>query len=131
MTGSICVLDTNIVVAILNGDQTVSQYLASFPTVCLPIPVIGELTFGALNSQRPAENLSRVQKFIGSSRLLDSTVQTARVYAEVRLGLKRKARPIPENDIWIAASAVEHGLPLATRDAHFTNVDQLTLLPLP
>jgi tRNA(fMet)-specific endonuclease VapC len=131
MTGNVCVLDTNIVVAILNGDQKVSQYLASFPTVCLPMPVIGELTFGALNSQRPAENLSRLQKFLDSSRALETTVQTARLYAEVRVTPKRKGRPIPENDIGIAASAVEHGLPLATRDTHFTLVDQLGLLSLP
>jgi tRNA(fMet)-specific endonuclease VapC len=131
MIGSVCVLDTNIVVAILNGDQTVSQYLAGFPTVCLPMPVVGELMFGALNSQRSTENLARLQKFLGSSRALDTTTQTARAYADVRLGLKRKARPIPENDIWIAASAIEHGLPLATRDSHFTHVDHLALLPLP
>jgi tRNA(fMet)-specific endonuclease VapC len=131
MTGSVVVLDTNVVVALLNGDPKITPWLASFPTLCIPMPVVGELQFGALNSSRPAENLIRIQKFLGSSRALDTTTQTARRYADVRLGLKRKGRPIPENDIWIAASAPEHGLPLATRDAHFSHVDGITLLPPP
>ena len=131
MTGSLVVLDTNVVVALLNGDPKITPWLASFPILCIPMPVIGELQFGALNSSRPADNLSRIQKFLGSSRALETTLLTARCYADVRLELKRKARPIPENDIWIAASALEHGLPLATRDAHFSHVDGITLLPPP
>jgi len=131
MTGSVVALDTNVVVALLNGDPKIISWLASFPTLCIPIPVVGELLFGAMNSTRAAENLTRVHKLLGSSRALDMTVQTANLYAEVRLGLKRKARPIPENDIWIAATAIEHGLPLATRDAHFGNVDRIVLLPPP
>src|SRR5437868_1946555 len=106
MTGSLVVLDTNVVVALLNGDPKIASWLASFPTLCIPMPVIGELLFGALNSTRSAENLNRVQKFLGSSRALETTVRTAHTYADVRLALKRKARPIPENDIWIAAAAI-------------------------
>ena len=131
MTGSLVVVDTNVVVALLNGDTAIASWLASFPTLCVPIPVVGELLFGALNSSRSAENLKRVQKFLASSRPLETTVQTAHAYADVRLALKRKARPIPENDIWIAAAAIEHALPLATRDAHFGHVDQVVLLPPP
>jgi tRNA(fMet)-specific endonuclease VapC len=131
MTGSLVALDTNIVVALLNGDPTISSWLASFSTLCISMPVAGELLFGALNSTRAAENLDRVQKLLDRSRALETTLQTARLYAEVRLALKRKARPIPENDIWIAASAIEHGLPLATRDAHFNQVNGVTLLPSP
>jgi tRNA(fMet)-specific endonuclease VapC len=57
-----------------------------------------------------------------------STVGTAEVYARIRMDLKRKGKPIPENDLWIAALCIERGLPLATSDGHFAAVDELTII---
>jgi hypothetical protein len=59
---------------------------------------------------------------------LPVTALTSRIYARIRSELRRKGRPIPANDLWIAAQAVEHGLPLVSRDAHFLNVKGLTLV---
>jgi len=56
----------------------------------------------------------------------DST--TSRFYGEIKTWLRRKGRPLPENDIWIAASAMQHSLPLVTRDAHFEEIEHLELV---
>jgi tRNA(fMet)-specific endonuclease VapC len=55
-------------------------------------------------------------------------VKTAEIYARIRLQLKRKGKPIPENDIWIAAICVEHDVPLATSDGHFLEIDALKVV---
>ena len=57
--------------------------------------------------------------------VLNVTVTTAKVYAELRLALREKGKPIPENDLWIAALCVEHKVPLAAVDAHFDAIDDL------
>lgn len=85
----------------------------------LPVPVVGELRYGALNSRRSAENLAEVERLVSRCRVLDITAATADVYARLRLGLKEKGKPIPENDLWIAALCVEHEVPLVTLDGHF------------
>src|SRR5258706_2984209 len=129
MTGDRAILDTNVAIALLNAEPGIEASLQSFVTLCLAATVVGELLFGALNSNRPTENVERVQKLVDRSETLDVTAATSRVYAELRIDLKKKGRPIPENDLWIAAAAVEHVLPLATRDVHFAQIGRLSLLP--
>ncbi len=63
--------------------------------------------------------------FLPAVALLPLTAETARHYARLRAGLTRAGTPIPENDLWIAAVATEHGWPLATRDGHFARVQGL------
>lgn len=87
--------------------------------------VLGELYFGALKSQRQEANLRRVEEFTNASNVLPVDAGAARHYGEVRDGLRRIGRPIPENDIWIAATALRHGLVLVTRDSHFEHVEGL------
>jgi tRNA(fMet)-specific endonuclease VapC len=99
--------------------------------VFLPVPVVGELRFGALNSGRPHDNIQRVEKFLAGCQVLDARTSTAEVYARVRLDLKRIGRPIPENDIWIAALCIEHDAPLATHDGHFDFVNGLKVVRRP
>jgi tRNA(fMet)-specific endonuclease VapC len=98
--------------------QSIDEFL-------LPAPVVGELQYGALNSRRRAENLAEVERLVGRCRVLDITAMTAAVYARLRLGLKEKGKPIPENDRWIAALCVEYEVPLVTLDVHFDAVDGL------
>lgn len=94
--------------------------------VLLPAPVIGELRYGALNSRRSAENLVEVERLVNRCRVLDITAMTAAVYARLRLRLKEKGKPIPENDLWIAAlCVVEHQVPLVTLDGHFDAIEEL------
>ena len=115
----------------LNGDPAVSGWVLSFAEVLLPAVVLGELRFGAARSGRPAENHARVDVLLAGCRLLPVPAATCDRHATVRLGLKQQGTPIPANDVWIAASRVEHGVPMATRDGHMNQVPGLTILTPP
>jgi tRNA(fMet)-specific endonuclease VapC len=90
--------------------------------------VIGELTYGAKNSNSIVEKLSQIEDFSKTVNLLNVGVETAAIYGEIKADLKKIGRPIPENDIWIAAIAKEHDLSLMTQDKHFQHISQLKLL---
>ena len=120
-------LDTNIVIALLNGDAGVLTNLSSASEVFVPAVALGELFFGAAKSGRAAENIERVQEFAAGRTIVSCDLHVAREYGRVKWRLKAKGRPIPENDIWIAAAALHHGLTLVTRDTHFGEVEGLRL----
>lgn len=124
MSGSSVALDTSAAIAILAG-QAATLLSQSIEQFLLPVPVIGELRYGALNSRRASEDLADVERLLGRCGVLDITATTAAVYARIRLGLKAKGKPIPENDVWIAALCVEHQVPLATLDGHFDAIAEL------
>lgn len=127
MNGKIS-LDTNIVIRFFKNDPAVTKMLVGFSAIFLPVPVIAELLFTAINSARQEENLQKYNEFIDECNILDITRATAQHYSEIRLKLKNKGRPIPENDLWIAAACTEKNIPLVTGDAHFDEVDDLTVL---
>jgi tRNA(fMet)-specific endonuclease VapC len=89
--------------------------------------VLGELYFGARKSSRVAANLARIHTFKNRTTVLVCDEDTADEFGKIRELLQRKGKPIPENDIWIAAIAMQHGLTLVTRDEHFREVDGLTV----
>lgn len=120
-------LDTSRAIAVLNGDSMAATQAAAANRVYLPVPVVAELLFGALNSRNAAENIARIEQFRAGCEVLEVKATTAAVYARVRLALKQKGRPIPENDLWIAAVCVENVVPIATDDVHFSEVDGLRL----
>lgn len=122
-------LDTSVVVDLFQGDVNVRRLLAISERVFVPAVVIGELLGGARRSARIAENVAEVETFAADNRVLDCDLETARHYGEIYSQLRARGRLIPENDIWIAAVAQQHGLPLATRDAHFTEVESLLRVP--
>ncbi len=115
VSGNSVALDTSVAIAVLAGQA--GTLLSQSPgEILLPVPVIGELRYGALNSRSSVENLAEVDRLVSRFRALDITATTAAVYARLRLDLKEKGRPIPENGLWIAALCVEHQVPLATFD---------------
>ena len=128
MNGSEIALDTNQAIAVLNDSDDTGAWIAGFSRVHLPVPAIGELRFGALKSNRAKENHARVEALVSACNVLDADVTTADVYASVRLRLSQTGRPIPENDVWIAALCVQHGLTLATSDRHFAHVEGLEVV---
>jgi tRNA(fMet)-specific endonuclease VapC len=125
MNGNNIALDTNVAVQVLSDVAATVAFLRAYSQLYLPVPVIGELRFGAMNSARPTENLGRVARLVARCRPINDDVTTADNYATVRLELKKRGTPIPENDIWIAAVCVQHGLPIATLDKHFSNIPDL------
>jgi tRNA(fMet)-specific endonuclease VapC len=120
-------LDTNAVIALFADDLDMFARLRSAKEVFVPSIVLGELYYGARRSQRIEENLARVEAFTAASAVLDCDHITARVYGELKNSLRQVGRPIPENDIWIAAIAAQHNLTLMTRDAHFAGLQGLAI----
>jgi len=120
-------LETSVAVRFLNGDAAITARVLAVTEVVLPIVVVGELLFGAENSTRPLQNLPRYLEFISACVVTPLGRETATTYARTRLALKRKGRPIPMNDVWIAAQCLEHGWVLVTDDTDFDYVDGLAL----
>ncbi len=119
-------MDTTIAVAFFRQDQAVRRRLMPVDIVTSTI-VIGELYYGAYRAGHQARELANIAALIAQSRIVVCDLVTSEHYGRVREALHRQGMPIPENDIWIAASALQHGLPLATRDAHFDRVPGLTV----
>jgi tRNA(fMet)-specific endonuclease VapC len=115
-------LDTNVVIGLLADESTVKDKIAGAEQVFIPSIVIGELCFGARKSSRVKENLALIDELAASIVVLGCDTEVARRYGEVKGALRVRGRPIPENDIWIAAIALQYGLTLATRDMHFNEV---------
>jgi tRNA(fMet)-specific endonuclease VapC len=80
------------------------------------------LYYGAYKSRHVNENLERITEFVVRNVVLGCDAQTARSYGVLKDDLRRKGRPLPENDVWIAALAKQHGLVLVSRDRHFAEV---------
>lgn len=118
-------LDTNIVIALFANEATIKSNLTQASEVFIPSIVIGELYYGARKSGRIEANLARIDDFVDGSTILACDTETARQYGEVKNNLRLKGRPLPENDIWIAALSLQHNLILVTRDAHFKEVENL------
>ena len=121
-------LDTNTIIALFADETVVKNNLAQANEVFIPSVVIGELCYGARKSGRTQANLARVNELIANSMVFGCDTETARQYGEVKNKLRLKGRPLPENDIWIAALALQHDLILVTRDAHFQEVENLQIV---
>lgn len=111
----------------LKGIATVRSRVEVAPGICISATVLGELLYGAERSAKREQGLRDVEQFVQDCPVLVCDEETARVYSHIRAGLAAKGKPIPENDIWIAAAAMQHGLTLATRDQHFGWIDGLDL----
>ena len=105
-------LDTNIIIALLDGEESVLSNIDLAPEVFIPAVALGELFFGAAKSGRPAENTARVERFATGRAIVSADLEVAREYGRLKHSLKQKGRPLPENDVWIAAAAKCHGLVL-------------------
>jgi len=118
-------LDTNIIIAVLGEDDSVQKCLAQAEEVFISSVALGELYFGACKSKRIEDNLMRIDEFASGNTVLVCDTDTARNYGLIKNQLRKKGKPIPENDIWIASIARQYDLVLVTRDDHFSNVDGL------
>jgi tRNA(fMet)-specific endonuclease VapC len=126
VTGSY-LLDTNIVIAFFSGEAAVVERFEQAAEVLLSSIVVGELDFGARKSSRTQQNLERIATLVQQVTVLDCDEDTAHHYGAIKQALLNKGRPIPENDIWIAASALQNDLTLITRDGHFAEIDGLKI----
>ncbi|MFZ5496838.1 MAG: type II toxin-antitoxin system VapC family toxin [Verrucomicrobiota bacterium] len=121
-------LDTTVVVAHLRGSAGVSQHLANASVRYLSAVALGELHYGIRCSARSEENLRQLERWLQVVEVLPVSAGAAEQYGRLKDVLALAGTPIPENDLWMAAVAMEHGLPLATRDEHFLRVPGLSVL---
>jgi tRNA(fMet)-specific endonuclease VapC len=122
-------LDTNAFAALLAGDESILEALAASDQVLMSAVVLGELHAGFKGGSRERENVELLEDFLRrpAVRTLDVTRATAEVFGVVKYALKKAGTPIPINDVWIAAHAIETGSWLLTYDHHFTSVPGILL----
>jgi len=128
MTGNKLVLDTNIVIELFRGNKKVLSVITNHEAIYLPITVLGELYLGAYRSLNIQKKLEEIKNFVKSCSLLDFDNNTADNYGAIKSRLLNIGKPIPENDIWIAAISIQFDLPLYTMDYHFQVIEGLKLL---
>jgi predicted nucleic acid-binding protein len=113
------ILDTNALSAFVDGDPDVGGLLRRETRAAIPVIVLGEFRYGIAASRHRAAYEAWLDSHLSDFEVLDLTDDTAVVYAAVRVALKRAGQPIPANDAWIAALALQHALPILSRDEHF------------
>ena len=113
------IVDTNALSAAADGDSSVIAILSRADQMVIPVIVLGEYRYGIAQSRNLASYESWLTGLLQDCLVLDITEPTTQYYAEIILELKRKGKPIPTNDLWIAALCRQHSLPLLSRDRHF------------
>jgi tRNA(fMet)-specific endonuclease VapC len=122
-------IDTSAYSRLLLGDADVRKALEAADLVYMSVFVLAELYFGFKGGSKETRNREVLTRFVGrpTVRIVAATQETAEVFAAIKHGLKRAGTPLPLNDVWIAAHALETGSVLATFDSHFANVPGLRL----
>jgi len=113
------ILDTNALSAAADEEPALSALLASADQLALPVIVLGEYRHGIAQSRYRKSYENWLAELLQDCLVLDINEPTTHCYAEITLELRRKGKPIPTNDIWIAALCRQHSLPLLSRDHHF------------
>ncbi len=113
------ILDTNALSAIADAEPAASAQFAKARRVAIPVIVLGEYRFGVAHSRNKRSYERWLEELISVCDLFVVNEETAIRYAEIRTELKKAGTPIPSNDMWIAAIARQHALPILTRDRHF------------
>lgn len=128
MIGNKVSLDTNIISALLKGDAQIANKIDESDEVYISAIVIGELQYGAQYSTQVKKNTADINKLATRYTILNTDLETAVIYGQIKAKLRKQGTPIPENDIWIAACAIQYGLELSTKDRHFKEVEGLSIL---
>ena len=119
------ILDTNALSAFVDGEAGVGSILSRQHRAAIPVIVLGEFRYGITRSRHRQAYEDWLDSQLRHFDLLSVTPETTMPYASLRVALKRLGRPIPANDVWIAALAIEHRLPILSRDEHFDAVPEV------
>ena len=122
-------LDTNAYVRFLRGDEKVMTYLAQADSVHMSVFVLGELYAGFKTGAKEKDNRQILDRFLlkPTVSVLEATIETADIFGLIMASLRKSGTPLPINDIWIAAHALETGSILVTYDDHFARIPGLRL----
>ncbi|MEL6252718.1 MAG: type II toxin-antitoxin system VapC family toxin [Bacteroidota bacterium] len=124
------VIDTNAYSAFKRGDEEAVEVIIKAESIIFSSIVLGELLAGFSLGSRYKKNLEELREFLDESKVLFLSVnaQTSEAYANIYKMLRENGTPIPTNDMWIAAMAMQLDLPVFTYDAHFENVNGLEIV---
>jgi len=122
------ILDTNALSAAAEREPSALAVVANAQRLALPVIVLGEFRLGIAASRYKATYEAWLNDWVGAVEVLDIDNETTHSYAAIGLELKSKGKPIPLNDLWIAALCRQHSLPLLSRDRHFDSVSGLQRL---
>jgi len=120
-------LDTNRLTDLFQGDANLAAFLGGCDEVWIPFVVLAEMKAGLLGGMRQIQNAALLSNLLNRETvaILYAGRETTEHYARLFVQLKRAGTPVPDNDLWIAALAMEHDLALITRDRHFDAIPQL------
>jgi len=113
------ILDTNALSAAADNNPAIIALLAGADQLSLPVIVLGEYRYGIAQSRYRTRYESWLEGLINDCVVLDVTNETTRQYGAINFELKQIGKPIPTNDLWIAALCRQHGQSIASRDRHF------------
>lgn len=122
-------LDTSALSALFRGHEAIADSTRRADRIAVSTVTLGELKAGFLGGRRRDENKELLRRFLETPRVRTIAIdaETGNRYAQITDALRRAGTPIPTNDIWIAAGAMQFGLQLVTTDAHFERVIQISL----
>jgi len=113
------ILDTNALSAFADEDPAILVVLAQAEQLAIPVIVLGEYRYGIAQSRNKAGYSTWLNNLLADCMVLDVNEETTLYYAKIHLDLRRSGRPIPSNDIWVAALCRQHRLSILSRDRHF------------
>ena len=120
-------LDSSVLVLSLKKDRAVRQRLAEAISLYISVVALGELYYGAEHSTHVRKNFAEVHELAKVTTILPCDNTTAKIYGHMKQEQSNKGLMLPDNDLWIAATAIQHGLTLVARDRHFMWIAGLAL----
>lgn len=127
MTGNNLLLDTNIIIEVFDGNKDVADKINKLPEFYISSVILGKLYIGINRVANKAKHLKKLHDFLKLCTVLNIDSTTAIYYGEIVATLYKKGKPLPINDVWIAATSMQHNLTLVARDKHFNEVDSLKI----
>ncbi len=127
MTGNNLLLDTNIVIEAFADNKNITKRMNEYSDFSISAIVLGELYIGINRVVNKAKHLQKLESFLKLCDIIDINHNTAILFGEITAALQKIGKPIPANDVWIAATAKQHNLTLVSRDKHFNEISSLKL----
>jgi tRNA(fMet)-specific endonuclease VapC len=124
------VVDTNVIIEMIKENASAYELLDGIENKYVSIIVVGELLHGAYKSAKREATLETLNSLLSQFKILCIDENIARSYALIKTDLQKKGTPIPDNDIWIAATAHANNFSVATFDEHFKNISQIEVVPI-
>ncbi len=123
-------IDTNVIIGFMKNEPIIVNFIAKTEIINISTISVGEMYFGAFKSNNYKKNFNIYTNFFDLCNILIINENTAKSYAALKNELRIIGQPIPENDLWIAANALEHHLTIVTRDKHLLSIPSIQSINL-